>query len=306
MTRTSPDASPQALLSPELLSRIGDYALMARHAVDGYLAGSHFSTAQGQGSEFVQYRNAVPGDDLRLVDWKVYARQNRLYAKIFQEETGMRCAIVVDASASMAYQGDRAACSKFRYAAMTAACLAWLAKRQGDQVGLFAYTATLQTGVRRGQGDIQLPALLASLAGITPSGIGCHAQALGQAADFAAPRGLLVWLSDMQAMDDELPRLLRLLHGRHLECIAFQVADPDEMDLLFQGTARFIDSETGEAITAVPSAIRQEYQRQVSQFHQDVRNACLAAETDYTLLRTDQSLADALTAYLHYRKGRTS
>ena len=306
MTRSPTDASPQDLLSPELLSRIGDYALMAQHAVDGYLAGSHFSTAQGQGSEFVQYRNAVPGDDLKGVDWKVYARQNRLYTKIFQEETGMRCAIVVDASASMAYQGDRAVCSKFRYAAMAAACLAWLAKRQGDHVGLFAYTSTLQTGVRRHQTDLQLPALLASLAGVTPSGVGCHEQALGQAAEFAAPRGLLVWLSDMQAMDDNLPRLLRLLRGRHLECIAFQIADPDELDLPFQGTARFIDSETGEAITAVPAAIRQEYQRQVAQFHQSVRDACLTAETDYTLLQTDQSLADALTAYLHHRKGRTS
>lgn len=297
-----PDAPLSELLSPALLSRIADYGLLSRLAVDGYMSGLHRSTAKGYGSEFVQYRGYSSGDDPKYIDWKLYARRGKLYTKVFQEETTMRCALLIDASASMAYRGKDAVCSKYRYAAMVAACFAYLAQRQGDRLGLFVYADDMLYATARGQREGQLRRVTEQLSRVKPAGVAYHDAALVQVEEFLGRRGLLVWLSDFHGADDGLARQVRRLRAAHRDCLVCQVLDRDEIDLPFADTLRFVDSENGDEITTAPGEVCADYQERMQAFMAGIRQDCLNNNTDYLLTATDENLADVLGAYLHRRE----
>lgn len=297
-----PDVPLSELLSPALLSRISDYGLLSRLAVDGFLAGMHRSLARGHGSEFVQYRGYSAGDDLKTIDWKLFGRRGKLYTKVYQEETTMRCAVLLDASASMAYGGKAAACSKYRYAAMIAACFAYLAQRQGDQLGLFIYADDMRYGTARGQREGALRNALGALSAVTPTGVARHESALAQAEEYLGRRGLVLWLSDFHGADDVLASHVRRLRAAQRDCLVCQVLDRDEIDLPFGDTLRFVDSESGDEITTAPGEACAEYQMRMRAFMAGVRQDCLANSTDYLLTATDENLAAVLGAYLHRRE----
>jgi uncharacterized protein (DUF58 family) len=297
-----PDASLNELLSPTLLSRIADYALLARLAVEGYMSGLHRSTTKGYGSEFEQYRSYSSGDDLKYIDWKLFARSGKLYAKVFQEETSMRCAVLLDASASMAYQGQGAACSKYRYAAMLAACFTYLAQRQGDQLGLFIYADEMLYATARGQREGQLRQSAAHLSRVQPAGVAYHDAAMVQAENYLGRRGLLIWLSDFHGAEDSLTRQLRRLRAAQRDGLLCQILDRDEIDLPFTDTLRFVDSENGDEITTAPGEVCTDYQLRMQGFMDAVRQDCLNNNSDYLLSATDGNLAELLSAYLHRRE----
>ena len=290
------------LLSPEVLARISDYSVLSRVAVEGFLSGLHRSVTRGSGGEFVQYRGYVPGDDLKHVDWKLYARLGRVYTKVYQEETNMRCAVVLDASASMAYQGGRAVCSKFHYGAMLSACLAYLGRRQGDQVGLFVYADRLLLGTSRGQRAPRLPELLADLAKVEVGGRANHDAAISTAEEFIGRRGLLVLLSDGHDLEHGLARLVRRIRFANRDGLVCQILDADELDLPFADLRRFVDSESGDEITTMPGLVRENYRRRMDRFVARQRDDCLRNGTDYELATTDQNLGDLLAAYLYRRE----
>jgi uncharacterized protein (DUF58 family) len=296
-----PEPKLTELLSPSVLARIDDYSLLARVVVEGFISGLHRSLFQGFGSEFFQYRPYAPGDDLKYVDWKVYGRSDRLQTKVYQEETNMNCCLLLDASASMEYQGDRASCSKLRYAAMAAACLAYLASRQGDRVGLYAYGNGLRTVVHPGRGG-GLHGVLTAIAGLTAEGVADHRQALDFVSDSVRRRGIVVWLSDFHGAEDEAGSLLKRFRFAHHEGVAFQILDPDEIDLPFGGTTRFVDSESSAEIVTAPDEIREDYQRQVKAFTETIRVSCLREQVDYLSMRSDENLGNLLAAYLHRRE----
>ena len=289
------------LLSPSVLARIDDYALLARVVVEGFISGLHRSLFQGFGSEFFQYRPYAPGDDLKYVDWRVYSRSDRLQTKVFQEETNMNCCLVLDASASMNYRGDRAECSKLRYASMAAACLAYLASRQGDRVGLYAYADGLSTVVHPGRGG-GLHGILAALGKLKPGGTADHRRALDFVSESVKRRGTVVWLSDFHGVEEEASNLLKRFRFAHHEGVAFQILDPDELDLPFNGTMRFVDSEHGGEIVTAPDEVRAEYRQRVEDFTETIRLSCLREQVDYLLLRSDENLGNLLAAYLHRRE----
>lgn len=295
------DSKLTELLSPGVLARIDDYSLLARLVVEGFISGLHRSLYQGFGSEFFQYRPYVPGDDLKYVDWKVYSRRDRLQTKVYQEETNMNCCLVLDASASMDYRGDRTACSKLRYASMAAACLAYLASRQGDRVGLYAYAEGLRAVVQPGRGG-GLRGVLAALGGLEAGGTADHRRALDFVSDQVRRRGTVVWLSDFHGVETEAATLLKRFRFAHHEGIAFQILDPDELDLPFGGTMRFVDSEAAGEIVTAPDEVREEYCRRVGEFTETIRRSCLREQVDYQFLRSDENLGNLLAAYLHRRE----
>ena len=290
------------LLSPALLSRIGDFSLMARIAVEGFLTGGHRSVCRGYGGEFLQYRAYAPGDDLKYVDWKLFARQDKVCMKVFQEETNMRVALVLDASASMDYKGDGAVCSKFAYAAIMAACLAYLARRQGDQVGLFIYADKMLSQTSSSQQAESLGAMLAELSRIKPGGIADHSTAWAQASDYLKGRGLMVLMSDFHGFEDQLAKHLRMLRFGHRDAMLFQILDHDEISLPFNEATNFADSETDERIAATPSLVAEEYAQRMARFIESVRSDCLSTQTDYLLADTSQSIENVLSAFLNHRK----
>lgn len=297
----SADPKREEYLDPAVLARISDYPLLARTVVEGFLAGLHRSLFHGFGSEFVQYRNYTKGDDLKFVDWKVFARHDRFQTKVFQEETNTNCYLVLEASASLDYQGQRAAVSKLHYAKMIAACLAYLVQRQGDNVGLFAYAENLRQQVPPGHRSDQLHQLLVALQRLETGGSAAHARVLDRLGEQCQRRGLLVYVSDFLDADDTLFAALRRFRLRHHDCLLFQVLDPDEIDLDLEGTTRFIDSESQEEIVTAPELVRQHYREQMQGFLE--RTDRLARQSDLHLERlvTDQPLAGALAAYLHHR-----
>lgn len=298
-----PEIPLSELLSPAILSRISDYHLLAKTAVEGLMSGLHRSHCRGTGNEFLQYRSYVPGDDLKYLDWKLLARQGKACSKVFQEETNLRCAILLDASASMDYQGQKAACSKFRYAAILAACLAYLARSQGDQVGLFVYSDTLKIATPPGNSAGSLPKILSELEQIKPGGIADHALAMRQTEEFLSRRSLLVWLSDFQGFEEQLGKALRRFRFSGHDGLVCQVLDDDELTLPFNETLRFVDSENNREITTTAGLVREVYQKRLNSFLSRTRKHCLDQQTDYLLAPSSENIGYLLSAWLHKREG---
>jgi len=290
------------LLSPETLVRIDNYSLLARVVVEGFLSGLHRSLYQGFGSEFFQYRNYVPGDDPKTIDWKVYGRRNRFYTKVFQEETNLNCTLVLDCSASMDYQGQRSVCGKLRYAAMAAACLAYLARRQGDSVGLCTYADGITSWLPPARHHDGAQRVFTELQRLKAGGIADHGKALNFVAESLTRRGLVVLVSDFHELEDGLESFVRRLRFAHHDAIAFQVLDRDELDLPFGRTVRFVDSEGGQEVTTAPDLIRNGYTQAMNAFLEQIRGACLSHQVDYLLVPTSENLGNLLAAYLHRRE----
>jgi uncharacterized protein (DUF58 family) len=300
----TPQQSPANLLDPAYLSSISNYALMAKVAVEGFLSGLHRSRLQGPGSEFLQYRAYTPGEDPRLIDWKAYARRNRLQTKIFQEETNMTCTIVLDASASMDYRGARASCSKFDYARMVAAALAYLALRQGDQVGLTIYNSTITDAISPSQRSNRLASIFHALSRATPKDSANHELAIEYMGHQVRGRGLFVFVSDMLDEEDSLPSLLARIRIRHYDTVALQVLDPDELDFPQSEAARFVDMESGLECVTSPKAVADSYNRSMQDSQKRLNKAYINSRIDHTVFSTEASLGHVLSAYLHRRSQR--
>jgi len=285
-------------LAPELLAELGPLALEARNAVEGMLAGIHRSTALGTGGEFVQYRAYVPGDDLKHIDWKLLARSGRVYTRVHRTDTEMRCSVLLDSSASMSYRGTKALAPKLLYAQTLAACLAYLARRQGDRAALFVSSGNQHRTCRYGD-PATFPRFIEQLEGLQPSGASDLFSAFTEAESFLGHhRGLIVILSDF--WDENLPLvpLLRQAAFAKRDCLVFHILDDDELTLPAVGPRRFIDSETGEQITTAPDSIRANYHSQMSAHLDSLRQACLDNGAAYHLTTTSTPYGQALTTAL--------
>ena len=196
------------MLDPVLLSSIGDLELVARVVIDGTVSGLHRSPFHGYSAEFSQYRHYRAGDDLKYIDWKLFARTDRLYTKQYRETTDMVAEIAIDASASMAFRG-RTGVTKIDYARLLAAALAHLISRQGDAVGLVVYDDGLRHYVPSRAGPSHLRRLLVALTKLEASGGTSAAGSLARAIDLLRRRGLLVIVSDLYDEDDAVERELK-------------------------------------------------------------------------------------------------
>ncbi len=302
--RTRNESAFFELLAPEDLARIDDYAFLARTVVENVLAGLHQSIRQGYGSEFFQYRSYVPGDPIKYLDWKVFARSDRFYIKRFQEETNMNVVVFLDASASMAYRGARAPCTKLRYAAMLAACVAYLARRQGDRIGLYAYAETPAIAIAPGMRGTHLRRIFSELSRLEPRGAADHA-GMVEAFLQRAPRRGAVWIvSDLLESETELPRILKSLEAAGMESVVVQVLDPDELDLPFRGPVRFVDAESRGTIVAAAEAVARDYRREMSEFMARVARITREHGADFLRAETRENLGLLLAAYLHTRSAK--
>ncbi len=291
----------KTLLDPAYLSRLSNYKLLARLAVEGFLSGIHRSVFHGFGMEFLQYRSYTPGEDLKYLDWKVLARNDRLYTKVFEEETETDCLLLLDASASMDYQGSRASCTKLDYARMVAACLAYLATKQGDRPGLFAYDEHLRLAIPPRAHSGGFDAIARSLPGIEARGAARHAQMPVRIARHFRRRSIIVLLSDMLEAEEELPPILRGLSARGCDCIALQILDPDEVDLPKLDLTRFIDAESGRELIASPGSIRDAYDAGFAAYSEQLTGGLNSGRIDYCRILTNESIGQALAAFLRQR-----
>jgi uncharacterized protein (DUF58 family) len=287
-------------LHPEAIGRIARLDLRARHIVEGFLSGIHRSPYFGQSVEFVQHREYVAGDDLRHVDWKVWARQDRFYVKQFEEDTNLRCSLVVDVSNSMRYGSGPM--NKFEYGATIAISLAYLLLSQQDAVGLLAFDERVRTKAPQRTKRNHLNSLIQALSVSEPADKTDLAAILRETADTYPRRGLVVLISDLLTDRASLFKGVRLLRQRGHDVLVFHVLDDDELEFNFSGPTRFEGLESADMLHCNPRALREGYLEALHRYLDEVRRGCAQLGVDYTLLRTSQPLDVALAAFVANRQ----
>jgi len=304
-------ASP-AYSDPDVIAQIADLTLRSRRLAEGAISGQHRSPFHGFNIEFAAYREYTPGDDLRRLDWRVFARSDRHYIKQYEEESNVRVTFVVDASASMNYRGSRAALNKFDFASTLVVSLAMLLSGQQDPVGLVLFDEEAGRILPPSTTQAQVTVMSEVLKACTPARKTELGGLLRSLTDRIRRRGFLVIVSDLftdlEAVYDGLDRLRFLGH----EVLVLQVLDRDELELPFEGPTIFKDIEGDEQVFAEPGAFRRSYQGAMQEFLADVRRTCGTRGYDHVCLCTDEHLGDSLARFLrsreesaHYSGGRS-
>lgn len=288
-------------LHPETLKRITRLDLRARHVVEGFLSGMHRSPYFGQSVEFLQHREYTQGDDPRHVDWKVWAKQDKLYVKQFEEDTNLRCTLLTDVSGSMRYGSG--AMNKYEYACTIAVSLAYLLLRQQDAVGCVAFDDSTRMTVPIRTRRNHLDSIIRALDVAEPREKTDLFGVLRDVAENAPRRGLIVLVSDLLVERSGLFRGLKLLRSRGHDVMVFHVMDDDELDFPFTGPTRFEGLEIPDHLRCNPRALREGYLDALATYLEEVRRGCVRNRVDYALLRTSQPLDAALAAYLSNRLG---
>ena len=288
-------------LHPDAIKRIARLELRARYIVEGFLAGMHRSPYFGQSVEFRQHREYAPGDDLRHVDWKVWARQDRLTVKQFEEDTNLRCVLMVDLSSSMEY--GNGAMNKYEIACTIASSLAYLILHQQDAVGCVTFDENIRTTVPVRTKRTHLNTIIQSLNVENPRDKTDMATLFRRVAETYPRRGMMVLISDLLADRDSLFKGLRLLRQRGHDVLVVHVMDDDELDFPFAGPTRFEGLETEDALNCNPRALREGYMEALSEFLDEVRRTSVQTGIDYKLIRTSDPLDAALASFISSRMG---
>jgi len=294
-------------LTPRDLSHLQNLQVLARQVVEGICAGLHRSPHKGFSVEFKEHRPYVPGDEIRAIDWKVFGKTDRLYVREYEEETNLRCTLLLDSSGSMAYRGGRShGLSKHDYAVRLAACLAYLMLQQQDSVGLVTFDRSVQQFVPPRSRPSHLKAIIRTLDAAVPE----HETELGDVFHELVPklhrRGLLVVLSDCFGdVDQLLKALAHFRHAKH-EMIIFQIWDPDELDFPFRQWTRFQSLERAAHRRLVdPAQLRSAYMENLKQFRDQLTSGCRRHRIDLVPMPTDRPYAEALASYLAMRRRLT-
>ncbi|MFA6109958.1 MAG: DUF58 domain-containing protein [Candidatus Latescibacterota bacterium] len=291
-----------AYLDPQTVSRLSRLDLIARLVVEGFITGLHRSPYHGFSVEFSEHRPYLPGDALRDLDWKAYAKSGRPYVKLYEEETNLRAWLLLDASGSMAFQAG-GPWSKFRYAASLAAALAHLLLRQRDAVGLALFRDRLETVVPPRSVQSHLQVLLHAIDQVQPASDTGVARSFQELAERISRRGLVVVLSDLLDEPEQVLQGLKFLRHRGHEVVVFQILDPRERDLGFQHETRFYDLEDPAQVLATqPAHLRAEYRLLMDDLVRQYRQGCANARIDYALLDTATPFDVALSQYLVRRR----
>ncbi len=288
-------------LHPEAISRIGRMEIRARHIVEGFLSGMHRSPYFGQSIEFLQHREYVRGDDMRHIDWKVWGKTGRYYVKQYEEETNLRCKLLVDVSKSMLY--GRGAMNKFDYACTAAVSLAFLLLRQQDAVSCLAFDDRKRTNLPYRSKRNHLMAVIEALDVIKPSDKTDMGKILRRVAEEEPRRGMMVIVSDLLTERESLVRGLKLLRQRGHDVLVLHIMDDDELDFPFSGPHRFEGLETDDRLNCNPRALREGYLAALNRFLEYVRKGCSQNTVDYALIRTSEPLDAALATFLSNRLG---
>ncbi len=288
-------------LPPEAVKRVQRLELFARHIVEGFLSGAHRSPYFGQSVEFVQHRQYVPGDDVRHVDWKVWARQDRLVIKQYEEDTNLRCSLLVDSSASMSYGSGQA--NKFEYASILAACLSLLVLRQQDAVGSVLFDNKIRSRVPLRTSQRHLTDILVSLENAQPQEKTNLDSVFRDVVQVFPKRGLMVLISDLLGAEESSLRGIDTLRRAGHDVMVLHVLHDDELDFPFADPTRFEGLESDDHLTCNPRALRDGYLEALDRFLDRVRRACAASKSDYLLIRTsdapDAVLAKILNDRMH-------
>ncbi len=299
---SSEPTAPPRFLAPEVLARISSLELLARTVVEGFIAGLHRSPFTGFSTEFAEYRQYLPGDDLRHLDWKLLGRTDRYFIKKYRGDTNAQCHILVDASASMRY--TTRAVTKLQYAQFLGSALAYLANRQQDAVGLIAFDQAVRTHVPAHSRSGHLRTIFGHMAQLEPGSETRLSQMLHEAAERIKRRGIVIVISDMYDEPEAIIKGLQHLAFRGNDVIVFHVLDKNELEFNFSEPVLLEDVETQEQMHVLPDILAEGYRLQIRAHIDQLREGTAQNRIDYELLTTDQPLDYALFAFLARRAKR--
>jgi uncharacterized protein (DUF58 family) len=287
-------------LKPEVLSRLGNLELVARTVVEGFVSGLHRSPFLGFSVDFAEYRQYMPGDDIRRIDWKVYARSDRYYIKEYEGETNTCVYLLLDVSASMSYSSVPV--SKIDYAFFLAASLAYFAQRQKDSVGLVTFDEAIVEKIPARCRQGHLARIIHALSKVNPRAQSDFMRPLNVLAENLRRRGIVVLISDLLAPAENIIRGLHQFRHRGNDLVVFHIVDPQENTFAFAGPGRLEDLETKRVISFVPDLGREEYLKGREEQVATLKKECGALGIDYLQMDTEQPLDFALYKYLSTRR----
>jgi uncharacterized protein (DUF58 family) len=296
-------ATAEKYLRPEVIRQVARLDLRAKFIVEGFLAGLHASPFHGFSVEFSEHRKYVPGDDLKDLDWNIYAKTDKYYLKKFEAETNLTGYLVMDLSASMAYT-YRQELTKFEYAICLAAALGYLMIHQQDPVGLITFDTRIQASLPPRSKRTQLGTILAVLANLKPSGPTDVSQCLHQLAAMIRTKSLVILFSDLLTDPAKVLESLHHLRHRGNEVIIFHILDEAEVHFPFDGVIEFEDVEDHDKIVVDARGMRQDYLQALQEFREFYRQECPKANIDYVPMDTSISFDKALMEYLLQRQKR--
>src|SRR5688572_11753985 len=285
-------STPSRFLDPELLARIGSLELLARAVVEGFMSGLHRSPFTGFSTEFTEYRQYNPGDDLRYFDKK------------YRADTNTQCHVLIDTSASMDY-AHASSVTKLQYAQFLAASISYLLNRQQDAVGLVGFSDKVHTHVPARNRTGHMRTIFGTLSMIEAGGETRLAESLHQLAEILTRRGIVVLISDFYDQPDRLKEAFQHLRFKGHDLVAFHVLDQNELDFDFTDPVLLLeDAETQEQMPVLPDVVMSGYRERMRQHVNDMRACAAANHVDYEMLTTKQPLDFALFSFLSRRAGR--
>jgi uncharacterized protein (DUF58 family) len=288
----------EAFLDPSVLARIGNLELLARTVVEGFLNGMHRSPHLGTSLDFAEHRIYQPGDDIRRVDWKLYARTDRLYRKEFEADTNTNFTVLLDISASMRYGSGKV--TKFDYARYLAACVTYLSRGQRDRVGLVTFDSDIVEIIP--PSAKHLPNVLHAITRAKAERPGDLSLPLKKLGEHFRRRSMILLISDFYAEPDAVLDAVAHLRQRGNDVMAMHVLDSTELEFPFDEAAPFEDLETAEKVPIVPDQLRNEYKKMIRQHIAELEGRLGAQGVDYAMFDTSQPLDYALFHYLNRRQ----
>jgi uncharacterized protein (DUF58 family) len=290
----------RSYFDPLVLARLSNLYLKARWVVEGIMSGIHRSRSKGFSVEFESHREYSPGDELRRIDWKALGKFDRYFIKETEDETNLRATLILDASASMDYASN--GITKFEYASILTASLAYMILKQQDAAGVVTFSDRIESFIPPKAKRGYVFEILRALEGHSPSGETDTGKILQEIAGKMKRRGLVILVSDLLDEPEEVLKGLRLFRFNGHDVIVFHVMDSAEIELPFDGNILFEDMEQADLkVTADPQTIRQVYRGVVDEFIDHLRKECHASSIDYQLLSTSTPLDRALVSYLSWR-----
>jgi uncharacterized protein (DUF58 family) len=286
-------------LSPEVLGRISSLELLSRTVVEGFISGLHRSPFTGFSTEFAEYRQYMPGDDLRYLDWKLLGRTDRYYIKKYRADTNAQCHILIDASASMRYATG--SITKLQYAQFLGSSLAYLANKQQDAVGFIAFDHEIRTHVPAHNRIGQMRTIFGRMEQLEAGNETNLSKMLHQAAERITRRGIIIVISDFYDDPEAIISALQHLRFKGNDVIVFHVLDRNELEFEFTEPILLEDSESEEQIHVMPDVLREGYRSTIRAHIDQLRDGAARNRIDYELLTTDKPLDFALFSFLAKR-----
>ena len=285
-------------VDPTVLSRIKDLDLLARSVVDGFINGLHRAPYFGASIDFAEHRGYVPGDDIRRVDWRLYARTDRYFVKQYEADTNANFSVLLDVSKSMSFASR--GISKIDYAKFLGACLAYLSHRQRDRVGIITFDQEVVTYVPPSAKHFSV--LLHTLDRAKAERPGRLIPMLNLMAEHFKRRSIVALISDLYENPDDLVEALKPYRFMGNDLVVFHVLDPAEIEFPYEDPSRFVDLESGEEVPVVPEVFAAQYRKLMADHLEAIRAKCSEMRIDYVQLATSRPLDESLFSYLGNRE----